>query len=313
MTTPVSPRPALPRPPLSRRQLLATLGGVCALLCVPVFAATAAAGPETKLIPGLNLTMVRITRGTFLMGHPEGYPGSSSDERPVTMVTFSKDFWLGATDVTVAQFRQFVNETKYVTEPETTGGVFMSDGRRPGTSWKNPGFVPEDNFPVVGVSWNDAMKFCEWLNAREKKAGRVPEGHRYTLPTEAQWEYAARAGTTDDPENPDDNAWYAGNSGGKLHPVGLKKPNAFGLYDMLGLVWQWVLDWRGPYPGGHVVDWEGPEFGTTRENRSGSYGSPKGHGIMSTNRWSTPGLTSRTSLGFRVALSAPGKPYKVGR
>jgi formylglycine-generating enzyme len=73
---------------------------------------------------------------------------------------------------------------------------------------------------------------------------------------------------------------------------------------MLGLVWQWCLDWRGPYPGGHVIDWKGPEFGTTRMNRSGSFGSPKGHGIMSTNRWSTPGVTSRRSLGFRVALSA---------
>jgi sulfatase modifying factor 1 len=283
---------------------------VAATVLALASASSSSAAPETLTVPGLNLTMVKITRGTFMMGHPEGYPGSSSDERPVTTVTFSKDFWLGATDVTVAQFRQFVEETKYVTEPEATGGVYMSDGRRPGTSWKNPGYTPDDNFPVVGISWNDAMKFCEWLDARERKAGRIPEGYRYTLPTEAQWEYAARAGSTDDPA-PDEFSWYDQNSGGKIHAVGLKKPNPWGLYDMLGLVWQWVADWRGPYPGGHFVDWEGPEIGTTRMNRSGSYGSPKGHGIMSTNRWSTPGLTSRTSLGFRVALRAPGTPQKV--
>ena len=163
--------------------------------------------------------------------------------------------------------------------------------------------------PVVGVSWNDALKFCAWLNEREKAAGRLPAGHVYTLPTEAQWEYAARAGSTDDPE-PDEYSWYDANSGGKIQPVGMKKPNPFGLHDMLGLVWQWVLDWRAPYPGGHVVDWTGPELGTTRMNRSGSFNSPKGHGIMSTNRWSTPGVTSRAGLGFRVALSVPPAPRK---
>ena len=269
-----------------------------------------AAEPEKMLIPGLNLTMVRVPRGTFVMGRPEGYPGSSADEKPATMVTFSRDFWLGATDVTVAQFRQFVDATKYVTEPEQTGGIFMSNAeKREGTSWRNPGYAPPDNHPVVGVSWNDALKFCAWLNAREKAAGRLPAGHVYTLPTEAQWEYAARAGSTDDPE-PDEYSWYDANSGGKIQPVGMKKPNPFGLHDMLGLVWQWVLDWRAPYPGGHVVDWTGPELGTTRMNRSGSFNSPKGHGIMSTNRWSTPGVTSRAGLGFRVALSVPPAPRK---
>ena len=162
-----------------------------------------------------------------------------------------------------------------------------------------------ENQPAERGSWEDSMEFCEKLTEREREAGRLLAGHEYTLPTEAQWEYAARAGSTDDPENPDEFSWFAENSGGKIHPVGLKKPNPWGLYDMLGMVWQWVLDWRGPYPGGHVIDPTGPEFGTTRENRSGSFNSGRGHGIMSTNRWSTPGVTSRTALGFRVALSVP--------
>jgi formylglycine-generating enzyme required for sulfatase activity len=265
-------------------------------------------------VPGLNLVVVKVQRGTFTMGHAEGYPGSSRDEKPETRVTFTKDFWLGATEVSVAQWRHFIDTTGYVTEAEVgNAGIYFkkTEKKRPGFNWRNPGFDQTENHPVVGISWNDAQQFCTWLTEREGSAGRLPAGYVFRLPTEAQWEYACRAGSTDDLENAEEVAWYAPNSGGFPHPVGTKKPNPWGLYDMQGNVWEWVHDWYGRYPGGSVTDWEGPPSANDpsiirphHEMRGGGVRDPGGHGIMSTNRWSTWGITQSNWVGFRVALSA---------
>jgi formylglycine-generating enzyme required for sulfatase activity len=136
--------------------------------------------------------------------------------------------------VTVGQFAAFVKDADYKTEAEQPGAK---------ATWRDPGFVQTVNDPVVCVSWNDAERFCEWLSRKEKKT--------YGLPTEAQWEYACRAGTTtaysfDDPKDLGDYAWYGRKSGMRTHPVGGKKPNPWGLYDMHGNVWEWCKDYYDP-------------------------------------------------------------------
>ena len=164
---------------------------------------------------GVLMELMPISSGTFQMGSKDG----ADDETPVHTVTISRPFWLGRTEVTQAQYQQVVwgNSATYQ-------GV-------------------EGENPVERVSWNDAMGFCKRLTARERHAGRLPEGCEYTLPTEAQWEYACRAGTTGNYAGDlDAMGWYSSNADGKLHPVAAKQPNAFGLYDMHGNVWEWCLD-----------------------------------------------------------------------
>ncbi len=131
----------------------------------------------------------------------------------------------------------------------------------------NPSRFKGANLPVENVSWDDVQKFIHALNARN-------DGYVYRLPTEAEWEYACRAGTAGDfAGSLDEMGWYMSNSGSQTHPVGTKKPNAWGLYDMHGNVLQWCQDWYGDYPGGKVVDPQGPGSGSNRVIRGGSWGS----------------------------------------
>jgi formylglycine-generating enzyme required for sulfatase activity len=265
-------------------------------------------------VPELDLVMLPLAAGTFVMGQPQGTASNSPDESPPTRVVFTKPFWLGATEVTVGQWRHFTAATSYRTEAEKSGGLFVAKDtaegamagweQRAGLNWQNPGRPQEDRQPVVGISWNDAVAFCAWLTEREKKSGRLPAGYAYALPTEAQWEYACRAGNRGpDPENLDALAWHAGNSADALHPVGLKQPNLWGFFDLQGNVAEWCFDWYGPYPGGTVTDPTGPRDGTVRVNRGGSARSAAGYGISATNRGSNPAPPQRDDLGFRVALT----------
>jgi formylglycine-generating enzyme required for sulfatase activity len=314
---------AAPAPSLTGTRFTGVIRVAVALFAVAAVSLSLDAA-EQSTVPGLNIVMVKVARGTFTLGHADGYAGSSPDEKPATKVTFTKDFWLGATEIAVAQWRHFVG---YISAAEKTGnGIWVSTTANnvekrekiPGLSWRSPGFAIADNHPVVGVSWEDAQQFCRWLTEREGTAGRVPAGYVYRIPTEAQWEYAARAGSTDDPANAGDVAWYRENSGGMLHPVGTKKPNPWGLYDMQGSVWEWVHDWYGRYPGGEVSDFEGPSsvndrsvLKPHREKRGGWINDGGGHGIMTTNRWSTWGQDECNWVGFRVALSTVAPPSAV--
>jgi formylglycine-generating enzyme required for sulfatase activity len=185
--------------------------------------------------------MVFIPSNTFTMGTPATEANRQPDEGPQTVVTLSHGFWMGKYEVTQREYLA------------VTGS--------------NPSGFPGDlNRPVETVSWPDATNYCALLTQRELAAGRIPPGSRYRLPTEAEWECAARAGTStrfsygDDPnfENLRDHAWYASNSGFESKPVGQKLPNPWGLYDMEGNVLEWTLDWYGPYPGGSVTDPQGP-------------------------------------------------------
>ena len=190
--------------------------------------------------------MVFIPPNTFKLGSPSNESGRMPDEGPQTVVTLSHGFWMSKFLVTQREYLSVIGS--------------------------NPsGFPGDRNRPVESVSWLDATNYCAKLTQQDLAAGRIPSGTHYRLPTEAEWECAARAGTTtryyygDDPGafSLTNFAWYGANSGFATKPVGLKQPNAWGLYDMEGNVWEWCQDWYGPYLGGTVTDPQGPASNAT--------------------------------------------------
>jgi len=210
---------------------------------------------------------------------------SDSGESPQTRVTITRAFWLGKTEVTQGQYESLM-------------------GSNP-SCFRNAG----SDAPVESVSWTDAIEFCRRLTERERAAGRLPEGYEYILPTEAQWEYACRAGTIGDyAGNFDEMAWYHQNSGNTTHPVGQKQANAWGFFDMHGNVREWCLDWISMYPGGNVVDYRGPTKGVNRVVRGGCwFDGPLG--CRSARRGfdgpgGVSGGSSNPTIGFRVSLSS---------
>ncbi len=199
----------------------------------------------------------------------------------------TRDFWIGKTEVTQSQYEDLM-------------------GSNPST-FKGP------DRPVEQVSWDDAQDFLRKLNEREHAAGRLPKAWRYRLPTEAEWEYAARAGTTTayffgNGAGPlDDYAWYSSNSGKQTHDVGQKQANPWGLYDIYGNVWEWCEDWHGGYSEGEQTDPSGPPSGSNRVRRGGGWiGDPQD--CRSAYRAFLTPVYRRYNLGFRVlAVSAAGK------
>ena len=195
--------------------------------------------PETPktLRNSIGMEFVLIPAGTFQMG-------SNDDDKPVHTVRLTQPFYLGKYEVTQGQWQAVM-------------------GNNPSR------FTGDPNRPVENVSWDNVQEFIRRLNAREA-------GATYRLPTEAEWEYAARAGTTtrwsfgDDASQLGRYAWYDRNAGGQTHPVGQLQPNPWGLYDMHGNVWEWVQDWYGSYSSGTAVDPAGPSSGSYRVNRGGS-------------------------------------------
>ncbi len=244
-------------------------------------AASAAAGSFTN---DLGMKFVYIKPGSFMMGSPSSELGRYNDETQ-HRVTLSKGFYMQTTEVTQGQWQAIMGSNP---------SYFSSCG---------------DNCPVEQVSWDDVQEFIRKLNSRT--------GKNYRLPTEAEWEYACRAGSSTafanggireigcehDP-NLHAMGWYCGNADYKPHPVGQKQPNAWGLYDMHGNVWEWCSDWYGDYPSGSVTDPTGPSSGTFRVNRGGCWHfnaqncrSALRIRLMPGNRFS--------NLGFRLAAPAP--------
>lgn len=262
--------------------------------------------PKDALKPwrnALGMNFVRLPAGRFHMGSPEGVGHSS--ERPRHAVVLSKAFSMGKTPVTVGEFRAFVRATGYKTEAERGGGAMVPTpgGRvvaKADASWASPGFAQTERDPVVGVSWNDAQAFIGWLNAKEGTRA-------YRLPTEAEWEYACRAGGEgafgfgDDANLLALHAWTDATAGGRTHPVGSKQANAWGLCDMHGNVWQWCQDWfdEKAYGATGVTDPKGPAAGLLRALRGGSWYSQADRCRAAFRGGNNP--TSRfTFVGFRV-------------
>jgi formylglycine-generating enzyme required for sulfatase activity len=241
------------------------------------------------------------------MGSSAQDSASEEGEKPRHRVTISRPFYMGATEVTVGQFRAFVEATGYQTEAESDGqgGGFYNNKKKDFElsrlyNWRSPGLplAQVEDEPVVQVSWNDAMAFCGWLSERDRRP--------YRLPTEAEWEYACRAGSTtrwcmgDDPAGLDDYAWFPDRGRGSTHPVGRKKPNAFGLYDMHGNVWEWCLDWYGPYGEGPVVDPSGAPSGQRRVLRGGTFSRADVDRTRSATRMGRKPSNRFLKYGFRV-------------
>jgi formylglycine-generating enzyme required for sulfatase activity len=229
--------------------------GAAAVLAVSVAAGASQAAGFSE--PGEAPTgYVAIPAGEFMMGSPSGEEGRSSDEKQ-HRVRITRGFYLKATEVTQGEWEALMGS--------------------------NPSYFKDcgKSCPVENVSWTDAVSYLNKLSDRERLPRCYDGNDRfvglsckgYRLPTEAEWEYAARAGTTGARYGDVDAvAWYDGNSGSTTHPVGQKRPNAWGLYDMLGNVWEWTNDWYGDYPGGTVSDPVGPASGESRVNRGGNWG-----------------------------------------
>ena len=224
----------------------------------------------------IGMELVWCPPGTFWMGSPEDEAGRR-DWETLHQVTLTRGFWIGRFPVTQGQWE------------EVMGG--------------NPSRFKESgpDAPVEEVSWDDAQEFCLALGQRD--------GREYRLPTEAEWEYACRAGSTgawcfgDDEEMLGDYAWYYGNSDDRTHPVGRKKPNAWGIHDMHGNVFEWCQDWYGDYPEGPTTDPVGPKGGSDRGYRGGGWNYGAG-GCRSALRSGDDPVRRRSFMGFRVAVSS---------
>ncbi len=192
---------------------------------------------STIKIAGTEFQLVTIGPGTFTMGSDSG----DGDERPVHKVTIDYSFDIGKTEITVGQFRAFVKDTAYKTGAERHDGAWYCPcpdqiGGARNKNWQEPGFEQTEDHPVVCISYNDTKAFCKWLTEKS--------GKHFRPPTEAEWEYACRAGTTGNHAGDVKQvAWFDMTSNAKTHPVAKKKPNAWGLYDMHGNVWEWCEDY----------------------------------------------------------------------
>ncbi len=243
----------------------------------PIATTTSTSEDQTFTVNGVSFTMKLVEGGTFQMGSSEAY----DNEKPVHSVTLS-NYYIGVCVVTVTEFRQFISETGYRTDAEKEGWAWIlmqvegqwKWNKVNGLNWRcgTDGKVrdaSEDTHPVLYVSWNDAMEYCKWLKQKTGKA--------FTLPTEAQWEYAARGGKKSNgykyagSNDIGSVAWYSDNSGGKTHPVKGKSPNELGLYDMAGNVWEWCSDWYGNYSRRSQTNPQGPSSGSSRVLRGGCW------------------------------------------
>jgi formylglycine-generating enzyme required for sulfatase activity len=236
-----------------------------------------------------NLQMLWVEPGTFTMGSPSSETGRSSNETQHN-VTLTKGFYLGKYEVTQAQYEAVMTGN--------SNSLSATPSEWPGNA----------NRPVETVSWDDVQIFLTRLNAAEQTAGRLPAGWSYVLPTESEWEYACRAGTTTayswGASIAGSNANYDASGISQTRDVGQYAANPWGFFDMHGNVYEWTADWyQTAYPSGAVTDPTGPASGSSRVKRGGSWNYP-GTYLRSARRYdSTPGRRYST-LGFRVGFKA---------
>jgi len=269
----------------------------------------------------LGMAMILIPPGEFTMGSegrelemarqsPAKYWAEEAaskiiaPEQPARRVAITKPFRISATEVTIGQFRKFVEATDYVTESirDGRGGDARGEGEGKDFRWDQPygpGESVTENYPVTQITWNDAVAFCEWLSKET--------GNTYRLPTEAEWEYAARAGSQDlwffgdDPERLDEYGVVLQTNPRRHTETGTKQPNAFGLYDTIGNVWEWTSDRGAPFEEveGTITDPAGAEQGERRVRKGGNYSVDALQLRSSFRKWS-PANYRGTHVGFRV-------------
>jgi formylglycine-generating enzyme required for sulfatase activity len=229
-----------------------------------------APAPSDVFVNSIGMKFATIPAGQFTMGSPADEPGREEDERQ-HVVRITRPFRLSVTEVT---------QTQWIAVMGLRRGAFEGRDR-----------------PVEQISWQNACTFCEQLSRKE--------GRTYRLPTEAEWEYACRAGSGGllaGGDALDEIAWYDANADGQTHPVGQKKPNAWGLYDMHGNVAEWCADYYAPpYPTSEVSDPLGPAEGKARVVRGGSWASFE-RGCRCASRGSAPENYQLKTVGFRVVL-----------
>ena len=274
--------PATRPPPVS----IVLVGSValCILLGVGWFVAGGGQGREVPAVPtaasdtltnSIGMRFVRIPAGTFDMGSNRG-----GDERPVHRTQITKPFYLSRFEVTQEQWQRVM------------GTTLEQQRDKANTKWDTRGVGPD--FPMYYVSWLEAQTFVQRLNEGEGTTA-------YYLPSEAQWEYACRAGVTGDiTPDLDARAWYGPNAGEQAHPVGLKMPNAWGLYDMQGNVLEWCADWYGAYKPEAQTDPQGPDSGEGRIVRGGCW-FLDADGCRAADRIMGDPEKRNSSLGFRLA------------
>lgn len=338
--------------------VVATATAVAGCAGTPTTSGPDKAAEAPRFVNTLGMDFVRVPAGEFTMGSDESadslaaaFPAYErdrledlADESPAHRVRITRAFWLGRHEVTVGQFRRFLEASGHVPEsvadgtggygynpaydPATTVRKDNFEGRTPKYSWRFPGFPQGDDHPVVNVTWNDAVAMARWLSARE--------GRRYRLPSEAEWEYACRAGTRTRFHTGDDPSTLAGAANvfdqraARLwpqwrryaldaddghtftSPVGSFAPNAFGLHDMHGNVWEWTGDWHAVdgYARSPVDDPTGPATGYNRVRRGGSWHTWPFYARCGYRNWVTP-ESRYTLIGFRLLVEAQGPTAEV--
>ena len=237
-----------------------------------------------------ELEFVKLPPGEFMMGSPDNEVGRGTYEKQ-HRVKISNAFYLARYEVTQQQWQE-VMETSLRERARSEVGGIRGEG---------------ENFPMYHVSWNEAIEFCKKLTQRHQRQELIPSGYVYTLPTEAQWEYACRGGSQsaysfgDDPDQLDEYAWYRDNADGTTHTVATKEANAFGLHDMHGNVWEWCWDWYATYEEvDPVIDPSGPGSGRERGIRGGGWFN-RAQDCSSASRVRHTPEYRNSLLGFRVA------------
>ncbi|MFC1792635.1 formylglycine-generating enzyme family protein [Planctomycetota bacterium] len=233
-------------------------------------------------IPDLDMAFAYVAPGSFSMGSND-----SDQEKPVHKVRITQGYWMGKYEVTQQQYQSIMGN--------------------------NPSEFKEPSNPVEKVSWNDCVSFCRKLTERERRAGRLPKGNEYRLPTEAEWEYAARGGSRGrgtkyaGSDSIDSVAWYKDNSGEKTHPVGQKKANELGLYDMSGNVWEWCYDCYQEYSSGLQTDPADTSAGRGCTNLRGGAWCYDARASRVTCRfgWGLPATKKLRYVGLRLVLASP--------
>ncbi len=240
--------------------------------------------------PAIPPAMVWLPPGSFVMGSPLSDPDYHANEGPQTVIHLTQGFFLSRYEVSQREYTALMN-----TNPATFSG--------------------DISLPVETVAWSEAVAYCARLTQREQSAGRIPATWRYRLPTEAEWEYAAQVGglapSASRGAEVDDYAWLAATSQAKTHPVGLKQPNAWGIFDLAGNVREWCSDLLGDYPGGEVTDPQGAPAGQFRVARGGSWldTAVAGRGPARAGFFGPPVEWRGGDVGFRIVLAPQyGKP-----